>query len=155
MASAAAETATIPTNTDTPSNQVPEAPRGGLRHRGRGGRGRSGRGRGRGGPHNEDGTIGTGDRGGVENRGRGRPPRGGLHMQTPQTSVNSSVAPKTDSAPAEGSTDDAADESLCFICANPVQFYSVTICNHTTCHICSLRMRALYGNKACAHCRVS
>jgi hypothetical protein len=30
----------------------------------------------------------------------------------------------------------------------------VSPCNHRTCHICALRLRALYKNKACAHCRV-
>jgi hypothetical protein len=31
---------------------------------------------------------------------------------------------------------------------------SVAPCNHRTCHICALRLRALYKTKACAHCRV-
>jgi hypothetical protein len=30
----------------------------------------------------------------------------------------------------------------------------VSPCNHRTCHICALRLRALYKNKGCAHCRV-
>ena len=54
--------------------------------------------------------------------------------------------------------DDAAsdpDSSVCFICADPVQYSSIAPCNHVTCHICALRMRALYKNRACAHCRVS
>jgi hypothetical protein len=46
------------------------------------------------------------------------------------------------------------DEEVCFICANPVAHYSIAPCNHTTCHICGLRMRALYKTKDCAHCRV-
>jgi hypothetical protein len=32
---------------------------------------------------------------------------------------------------------------------------SIAPCNHRTCHICSLRMRALYKDNNCAHCRVS
>jgi hypothetical protein len=44
---------------------------------------------------------------------------------------------------------------VCFICANPVAHHSIAPCNHTTCHICGLRMRALYKTKDCAHCRVS
>ncbi len=44
---------------------------------------------------------------------------------------------------------------LCFICASPVVYHSVAPCNHRTCHICALRLRALYKNTACAHCRVS
>jgi E3 ubiquitin-protein ligase ZNF598 len=30
---------------------------------------------------------------------------------------------------------------------------SIAPCNHQTCHICSLRLRALYKTRACAHCR--
>ncbi|PHH62664.1 hypothetical protein CDD81_6810 [Ophiocordyceps australis] len=50
-----------------------------------------------------------------------------------------------------GNHDDEAE--ICFICANPVAHYSIAPCNHTTCHICGLRMRALYKTKDCAHCR--
>ncbi|KAK3940908.1 zinc finger protein [Diplogelasinospora grovesii] len=32
---------------------------------------------------------------------------------------------------------------------------AVAPCNHTTCHICSLRLRALYKNKDCPHCRTA
>ncbi|KAM4054309.1 zinc finger, c3HC4 type (RING finger) domain-containing protein [Hirsutella rhossiliensis] len=49
--------------------------------------------------------------------------------------------------------DDADDADVCFICANPVAHHSIAPCNHTTCHICGLRMRALYKTKDCAHCR--
>jgi ribosome assembly protein 4 len=56
--------------------------------------------------------------------------------------------------PVEAATDDADDGEVCFICASPVEHTSVSPCNHRTCHICALRLRALYKNKACAHCRV-
>ena len=45
------------------------------------------------------------------------------------------------------------EADVCFICASPVVHSAVAPCNHRTCHICSLRLRALYKNKACAHCR--
>lgn len=48
-----------------------------------------------------------------------------------------------------------AEAEVCFICASPVVHNSVAPCNHRTCHICALRMRALYKTKDCAHCRVS
>ena len=54
--------------------------------------------------------------------------------------------------------DDGGDEvetEVCFICASPVVHHSVAPCNHRTCHICALRLRALYKTRACAHCRVS
>ena len=46
------------------------------------------------------------------------------------------------------------EAEVCFICASTVVHNSVAPCNHRTCHICALRLRALYKNKACAHCRV-
>ncbi|WEW61370.1 RING finger domain-containing protein [Emydomyces testavorans] len=52
-----------------------------------------------------------------------------------------------------GAAEDADDSDVCFICASRVEYMSVAPCNHQTCHICSLRLRALYKTKACAHCR--
>ena len=46
------------------------------------------------------------------------------------------------------------EAEVCFICASLVVHNSVAPCNHRTCHICALRLRALYKTKACAHCRV-
>ena len=51
-------------------------------------------------------------------------------------------------------TVDDGETELCFICASSVVHISVGPCNHRTCHICALRLRALYKNRACAHCRV-
>ncbi|KAK3071857.1 hypothetical protein LTR53_007880 [Teratosphaeriaceae sp. CCFEE 6253] len=52
-----------------------------------------------------------------------------------------------------GENDDEGEAEVCFICASPISHHSVAPCNHRTCHICSLRLRALYKTKACAHCR--
>lgn len=52
-----------------------------------------------------------------------------------------------------GADEDEAEAEVCFICASPVAHQSVAPCNHRTCHICALRLRALYKTKACAHCR--
>ena len=54
----------------------------------------------------------------------------------------------------DGEEDDVEAE-VCFICASTVVHNSVAPCNHRTCHICALRLRALYKTRACAHCRVS
>lgn len=131
---------------------APTGPAGGHRSRGRGNRG--GRGRGRG-----DGTHSG--RGG--NRGRGR---GGNAAEWSATEADD--GPKLDPAakqallqptqprtkPENGEADDDADnEEVCFICANPIQHHAIAPCNHITCHICALRMRALYKNKDCPHCR--
>lgn len=57
----------------------------------------------------------------------------------------------------ENRSEDERDEEadVCFICASSVVHGSVAPCNHRTCHICALRLRALYKTTACAHCRVS
>ncbi|KAF2842906.1 hypothetical protein M501DRAFT_985073 [Patellaria atrata CBS 101060] len=54
----------------------------------------------------------------------------------------------------DAATEDG-DAEVCFICASPVVHNAVAPCNHRTCHICSLRLRALYKTKACAHCRMN
>lgn len=52
---------------------------------------------------------------------------------------------------AEGA--DESEAEVCFICASPVVHEALMPCNHRTCHICCLRMRALYKDKNCMHCR--
>lgn len=128
----------------------------GQRGRGRGNRG-SGRGRGRG--------DGTGSYRGGRGRGRG----GNNHnfsapaeSEAPKLAPGAKEAllrpsqptkPKTEAGDGEG--EDADNDDVCFICANPIQHHAVAPCNHITCHICALRMRALYKTKDCPHCRTA
>ncbi|CAM1512008.1 Fc.00g095210.m01.CDS01 [Cosmosporella sp. VM-42] len=104
-------------------------------------------------------------------RGRGRARRGGArrgrggNASAPAVPANpaaqdvAAAAARAQKAAAVSSpkptdaADDDEEEEVCFICANPVAHYSIAPCNHTTCHICGLRMRALYKTKDCAHCR--
>jgi hypothetical protein len=137
--------------------------RGGGRGRGRG----QGRGRGRGDDGGENRQAGGGRRGG---RGGGPPAAmsaGDLATRFSGTSQKKTLpgvaqgegeTPAANSTTAGGTVAAGADESeaeVCFICASPVLHESIAPCNHRTCHICSLRMRALYKDKNCAHCRVS
>ncbi|KAJ4370536.1 hypothetical protein N0V83_005057 [Neocucurbitaria cava] len=142
------------------NHQVPANPQG------RGGRGR-GRGRG---PHarSEEGAEHNGSRGrgrgGFPPRGRGRGHRdgaGGRGGHAPekgkaplvQTQENGQSLPALAKPNLQQSDNEDPDAEVCFICASPVQHTAVAPCNHRTCHICSIRMRALYKTKACAHCR--
>ena len=50
-------------------------------------------------------------------------------------------------------TENEAEGDICFICASKIDHISIAPCNHQTCHICALRLRALYKTRACAHCR--
>ncbi|KAL2261660.1 hypothetical protein VTK26DRAFT_3675 [Humicola hyalothermophila] len=128
----------------TEARDPPTGPRGDG-HRGRA-RGRGGRGRGRGG----DGA-----------RGRGRGGRGGAqhnaqHPPAEPASEEAEPKSKSSSFKVKNHTQDEnadGDVEVCFICANPITHYSVAPCTHITCHICALRLRALYKNKDCPHCR--
>lgn len=128
----------------------------GSRGRGRGDRSRRGRGRGDGAGANRGGNRGRG-RGG-NNQGAGRPEEqdDDRPKLTPaaKEALRGPVEPKP-KAEGDDADADGDDDEVCFICANPIQHHSVAPCNHTTCHICSLRLRALYKNKHCAHCRTS
>jgi hypothetical protein len=63
--------------------------------------------------------------------------------------AENSVTTTTATAP----TDDGAEHS-CFICTENIVIFAVSDCNHRTCHLCSLRLRALYKTKNCAYCKV-
>ncbi|KNG87042.1 putative C2H2 finger domain protein, partial [Aspergillus nomiae NRRL 13137] len=102
-----------------------------------------------------------------QNLGSG-PRRGGGRDKQNRSAPNKDSGPEPSGQPTQGQTietgdkgktataapaDDADDGEICFICASTVEHTSVSPCNHRTCHICALRLRALYKNKACAHCR--
>ena len=75
-------------------------------------------------------------------------PNGGVVTMSLPESAAKSMGKTT-----EGEEDVEAE--VCFICASPVVHNSIAPCNHRTCHICALRLRALYKTKACAHCRTT
>ncbi|KAI5985418.1 hypothetical protein EDC04DRAFT_1583940 [Pisolithus marmoratus] len=98
-------------------------------------------------------------------RGRGGR-RGSRASQSRQdkpvvTPADATVAETTSSKSAEptkdagevGHADDVSDSAVCFICAEPVKYYSVSACNHRTCHVCALRLRALYKKLDCTFCK--
>lgn len=49
--------------------------------------------------------------------------------------------------------DEKEDFSTCIICTEDVKVYSLGVCNHPICHICSLRLRLLYNSKECPYCK--
>ncbi|KAF8625744.1 hypothetical protein AX17_006771 [Amanita inopinata Kibby_2008] len=49
--------------------------------------------------------------------------------------------------------EETVGEDECFICAEPFKYYSVSACNHRTCHVCALRLRALYKKMDCTFCK--
>ncbi|CAL8579789.1 hypothetical protein XPA_005520 [Xanthoria parietina] len=138
--------------------------------------------RGRGGPRNNPNQS-TSDRSHAENphggRGRGARDNNSHGRRRNQPSSNPEppapplqpppaiagggtfgVHPTKDAVSAEGEAPSTqqngevdGDADLCFICASPVVHNAIAPCNHRTCHICALRLRALYKTRACAHCR--
>lgn len=126
----------------------------GSRGRGRGDRARRGRGRGDGAGPNRGGNRGRGRGGNNQNAARPEEQDDDRPKLTPaaKEALRGPAEPKP-KAEGDEADADADDDEVCFICANPIQHHSVAPCNHTTCHICSLRLRALYKNKDCAHCR--
>ncbi|KAI1814666.1 hypothetical protein GGS20DRAFT_547320 [Poronia punctata] len=144
----------------SPAGAVPEPSSGSGANRGRGGGNPRGRGRGRG-RGNPNFTGQSANPRPQRQRGRG----GSSSASAPSTNEQSrslAAGPVVDPTPQTQSTRRAADDDdeevdseaeICFICASPVVHQSVTPCNHRTCHICALRMRALYKNRECAHCR--
>lgn len=133
-------------------SQPPQTPAGSQ------GQNRGGRRRGRGGANQVRQPDGSGS--GRNTRGRGRGGRGGgdrnrnTNASQSAAGADAPVAGEEKSKKVPAATDDADDGEICFICASDVTHTSVSPCNHRTCHICALRLRALYKNKACAHCRV-
>ncbi|KAF0326745.1 E3 ubiquitin-protein ligase hel2 [Colletotrichum sp. SAR11_59] len=120
-------------------------------------RGNRNRGRGRGGGGGGGGNAGSRGRGG-QRSGRGRSGNNAGAAAQSKDASSPQPAPKPESKPiarAAADADDTAstDGEVCFICAEPIKFHSIAPCNHKTCHICGLRMRALYKTKDCPHCR--
>lgn len=76
---------------------------------------------------------------------------GGRLTKAAETGEDETERKQDDGEQQTGEEEDEAE--VCFICASPVVHNSVALCNHRTCHICALRLRALYKTRACAHCR--
>lgn len=102
-------------------------------------------------------TRGSGNRGRKGGRGRGgnRGGRQGGSKQEPKAPVEKQE--ETSDLTGSKASEDAAeadDAAVCWICAEPVKYYSVSQCNHRTCHVCGLRLRALYKKLECTFCKV-
>jgi hypothetical protein len=136
-------------------------------NRGRNNRPRGGRGGNRAPREGQDAEQSqAGNRNAGRSRGRGGRARGGAaggaqgtHQSSdakPQPTTEQQIQAKGKALALVPQTEDGDDveAEVCFICASPVVHQSVAPCNHRTCHICSLRLRALYKTKTCAHCRV-
>lgn len=113
------------------------------------------------------GTRGGGDR----SKGKGRAGHHGGRMGRPrraadytpavepranQAAIEEAARMAVERAGAAGLDDgDSDDQSSCYICAEPVKYWVLGTCSHRTCHVCSLRLRALYKKRECTFCKVT
>ncbi|KAK7038178.1 hypothetical protein R3P38DRAFT_2904840 [Favolaschia claudopus] len=101
---------------------------------------------------------GTGKRGNNRGNNRGRggsrgAARAGTNANAVQT-VEETVQPSTAVEAIPEDQVATEDSAVCWICAEPIKYYAVSECNHRTCHVCSLRLRALYKKNDCTFCKV-
>ena len=95
------------------------------------------------------------------NTNRGSNNRNNRAKQAKNVDVGVDIPNNRDTEPAEQETVAApqskigGDSDVCWICAEPVKYYSLSECNHRTCHVCAIRLRALYKKTDCTFCKVS
>ncbi|KAL1743416.1 hypothetical protein HDZ31DRAFT_83411 [Schizophyllum fasciatum] len=100
-------------------------------------------------------TNAAGAKSGGKRNKRGGGGRSKQNKQAPSDAPAKGEEPTGDAAlaPATEVEEVDADAPVCFICAEPVKYYAVSACNHRTCHVCSLRLRALYKKTDCTFCK--
>ncbi|KAF8495377.1 hypothetical protein JB92DRAFT_2747842 [Gautieria morchelliformis] len=85
------------------------------------------------------------------NDGGGRKHRG--HNKGRQAAPSAVTGPTQAITPTLASPAESEDGTVCWICAELVKIYSLSECNHRTCHVCALRLRALYKRMDCTFCK--
>ncbi|KAH9446940.1 hypothetical protein MJO28_016051 [Puccinia striiformis f. sp. tritici] len=81
---------------------------------------------------------------------RDPPPHQG--QSKPKAKDSSSKEPSKQSTTSDTAGPTEVGET-CLICAESIKYYALGSCSHRTCHICAIRMRALYKKRDCALCK--
>ena len=112
-------------------------------------RGQGRRGRARGGNNAQDAPTnrGSGNRNNRAKKEKNVNPDNDIPNNRPAKQESASII-----AAPQSETDSEPD--VCWICAEPVKYYSLSECNHRTCHVCAIRLRALYKKTDCTFCKV-
>lgn len=87
-------------------------------------------------------------------KARAPSPQSQSKQQTPQPPAQ---APSTTAKAVTKDGDNAEEEEEeedCFLCASEGLIWALPECGHKTCHVCSMRMRALFKNFDCTFCKV-
>lgn len=79
-------------------------------------------------------------------KGKARAPSG------PRPTANKKLSGLAAAPNPDASTSGERD---CFLCAEPATYWAVGECDHRTCDVCAVRMRALYKKTECSFCKVS
>jgi hypothetical protein len=125
----------------------------GRRNGGRGGSGQSSRGarRGAGGHRKNNANASRLPPAPTSTAASGEHPNDEVSLAVGAASLTIGAANADDEAVGATST----EGDICWLCAEPVKYYSVSECNHRTCHVCAVRLRALYKKMECTFCKVS
>jgi E3 ubiquitin-protein ligase ZNF598 len=89
----------------------------------------------------------------------GRGNRGGGGRGSKSTPRDSSVSRPQERGKEDETMTNVQDEEdtegkeICLVCADVIRYEAVYPCNHTVCHRCALRLRALMKDNHCALCR--
>lgn len=99
-----------------------------------------------------------GGRGGAAGGGGGRGNNSTSKKDAPGSAADAEAkekdVAKEEETKAAAAAEEVDDSKICWICAEPVKYFSVSECNHRTCHVCALRLRALYKKLDCTFCKV-
>ncbi|CAB4388900.1 hypothetical protein RhiirA5_501235 [Rhizophagus irregularis] len=69
------------------------------------------------------------------------------------SSINNNKLNKKQEPSSNLSSNNENTDNICYICSDQMEIYSISKCNHRTCHLCSLRTRILLDSDTCAYCR--
>ncbi|EIM89639.1 uncharacterized protein STEHIDRAFT_51279 [Stereum hirsutum FP-91666 SS1] len=98
-----------------------------------------------------------GGRGGAAGGGGGRGNNSTSKKDAPGSAADAEAkekdVAKEEETKAAAAAEEVDDSKICWICAEPVKYFSVSECNHRTCHVCALRLRALYKKLDCTFCK--
>lgn len=98
-------------------------------------------------------TRGNAQRGRRTNRPRNKESKKDTEVKPSVGSTPNMEASQSNNDPKQDITSEE-DSPACWICAEPIKFYALSECNHRTCHVCSVRLRALYKKMDCTFCKV-
>ncbi|KAF9532795.1 hypothetical protein CPB83DRAFT_784026 [Crepidotus variabilis] len=114
------------------------------------------------GPNQGSAKRGNRGRGGRNNRNNRQPRDAGYKGKPSQDQVAEVVGETSTltlepadkvSEVAEPAASESGEGDVCWICAEQIKYFAISECNHRTCHVCALRLRALYKKMDCTFCK--